>query len=414
MMFDSRTPTAAYGSRGLTIQGSAIDASMSVLARAEGSVISFAMGSPAPDAMPRREIADAIADLLRSTNGSDALDYAPTEGHPRLRSALLARLDRLGSPIDPDSLLVTAGGMQGIDLVCRLFLDPGDVVLAESPSYANGLATLHNNGATIVQIPLNAGGMDLRAAAEAISSADRPPKLIYAIPTFQNPSGLTYSLERRQGLLDLAISTGALIVEDDPYSELHYEADVPPSLLRLDAGRGNVIGVHTFSKILAPGLRVGWVIAPTDTVRRMISARHSMDTCANTLGQHVVAQMIENGGLEEHVARLRVLYPRRRDVMIAELEAQLGDLDGLSWTKPSGGMFIWLDLPSHVDGSDVLQIALDSGVAVVPGAAFDPVRCQSAIRLCYSAQDESAIREGVGRLAGAIRSVAGRDVAASV
>ncbi len=405
-------PSVPYGIRGEAVRGSAIDASMSILARLNRPVISFAMGSPAADAIPRAEIAALAAEALASTDTGSSLDYAPTEGLPALRAALLMRLWRQGVGVDPDGLVVTAGGMQGLDLVCRLFLDPGDLVLAESPSYTSGLATLHNNGARIVQVPMDAGGMDLAAAEAAAESAGGAggarPRLIYAIPTFQNPSGITYSPERRVALLELARRWGALVIEDDPYGELAYDGvAVPPSLRSLDGGDGgHVIAVHTFAKIVAPGMRVGWVLAPADTARRMVDLRQSMDTCANTLSQRIIAGLIASGGLDRHVAELRALYPRRRDAMLRALEAELGSIPGVSWTRPSGGMFVWLDLPPGVDGADVLRVGLDRGVAVVPGGAFDPERCRSAVRLCFTAQNEASIAEGVRRLASAVREVA--------
>jgi 2-aminoadipate transaminase len=410
--YETDTLRVGYGVRGLDVRGSAIDASLSVLARLDRPVISFAMGSPATEAIPVRQIADAAAIALAPANGIPALDYAPTEGLPLLRSALLGRLGRSGAPVDPETLLITAGGMQGIDLVARLFLDPGDLVIAESPSYANGLATFHNHRARIVQVPLDRDGLDLTATREAIAAAGTTPKLIYAIPTFQNPSGLTYSLERRRGLLELARELGALVLEDDPYGELSYEGTVPPSLLELDAGQGTVIGVRTFSKIIAPGLRVGWVIAPADTIRRMVDLRQSMDTCANSLGQRIIGRMIETGDLDAHVNRLRSIYPRRRDVMIGAMEESFGAAGDLTWTTPAGGMFVWVTLPEWLDGAEVLRVGLDNGVAVVPGNAFDAVRCRSAIRLCFSAQGEDAIREGVRRLAGTIDIVSRTSVPA--
>lgn len=414
MTFRSDRPRVPYGRRGAAVRGSAIDASMSILARIERPVISFAMGSPAPDAIPSAEIAEIASRALAAGESHGNLDYAPTEGLPALRSALIERLARQGVDVDPDCLVVTAGGMQGIDLVCRLFLDPGDLVLAESPSYASGLATLHNNGARIVQVPMDAGGMDLAAASAAVAAAGRPPRLIYAIPTFQNPSGITYTAERRAALLELARGWGALVIEDDPYSELAYDGfDAPASLLSLDAGRGTVIAVHTFAKIVAPGLRVGWVLAPADTARRIVDLRQSMDTCANTLSQRIVAGLIASGGLDRHVAVLRRLYPSRRDAMLRALEAELGGVggvDGVSWTRPSGGMFIWVDLPPAMDGAEVLRRGLEAGVAVVPGAAFDAERCRSAIRLCFTAQDEASIGEGLRRLGAVVRAamVSGR------
>jgi 2-aminoadipate transaminase len=397
-----------YSLRGREVWGSAIDASLSILAADPRPIISLAMGSPAADAIPAAEIAEAAARILSGPTASAALDYAPTEGHPRLRRALLARMASAGVAVDPACLLVTAGGMQGLDLVYRLFLEPGDLVLAESPSYASGLATAHNHGAILLQVPMDAGGLDLDAAESAVAAAGRPPRIIYAIPTFQNPSGVTYDLERRCRLLELARAWGSLVIEDDPYGELRYDGESQPSLLELDDGRGGVIQVRTFSKIVAPGLRLGWLVAPGDVVRRMIDLRQSMDTCANGFAQQVVADLLETGALDRHVARLRALYPARRDRMLAALERELGDIPGVAWNHPLGGIFIWLDLPPPLDGSVVLRAGLEHGVAIVPGEAFDPERCRHAVRLCFSAVDDSAIDLGVTRLGATIRAALDR------
>jgi 2-aminoadipate transaminase len=386
--------------------GSAIDASMSVLADDPRDIISLAMGSPAPDAIPAQALAVLTAEVLGGPGASAALDYMPTEGDPSLRRALLERLASNGLDVDPRCLIITSGGMQGLDLVCRLFLKPGDLVLAESPSYPNGMATIHNHGARLAQIPMDEHGMDLDAARSTIRSIGQSPRMIYAIPSFQNPSGTTYSIERRRGLLEFAESINAIVLEDDPYSELRFEGEPIPSLLELDGDRGRVIQVRTFSKIVAPGLRLGWVVAAADTIKRMVAARQSMDTCANALAQRTVARFVSTGALDQHVAELRRKYPERRDALVGALVTSLDRDRGFRWTVPSGGMFVWLELPKGLDGDRLMLAALEKGVAVVPGSAFDPVRCQHAVRLCYAAVDEDRARAGVALLAEAVDSLA--------
>jgi 2-aminoadipate transaminase len=399
-------PRVEYGLLGQRMEGSAIDSTLTTLASTNRHVISFAMGSPASDAIPTAAIAQIACDVLAREKAPAALDYSPTEGHPELRLSLLSRLEGQGLAVHPECLLVTAGGMQGLDLVCRLFLDPGDLVLAESPSYANGLATAHNQGAEIVQIPMDEEGMDVGLAEEAVSNLGRVPKLIYAIPTFQNPSGISYSTERRRQLLELARMWKAIVIEDDPYSELRYEGDSLPSLLALDESGGNVIQVRTFSKIIAPGLRLGWVVAPADAIRKMIAAKQSMDTCANSLSQQIVAGLLRTGAVDKHVENLRMLYPVRRDAMLAALSRHVDASIGVTWTSPKGGMFIWLRLPDRLDGGSIARRGLERGIAVVPGSAFDPDHCRSAVRLCFSGVDEGAIDIGVSRLAATISSLA--------
>jgi 2-aminoadipate transaminase len=400
MRYDAIRAHQDYGRRGHAIVGSAIDATLSTLAALDRPIVSLAMGSPAPDAIPTSELAALADEVLRGSAGSNALDYAPTEGHPELRLALLDRLDGEGFEVDPDCVLVTAGGMQGLDLSMKLFLDPGDLVFAESPSYTNGLATAHNYEARVVQVGMDDEGMDLDMARAEVARRGRP-RLIYSIPTFQNPSGLSYSRRRRGELLAFAEECGAIVIEDDPYGELRYEGDPIPSLLELDEGRGHVIQVRTFSKIVAPGLRLGWLVGPKEVVARAVAARQSMDTCANALSQRIIARFISRGLLDHHIRNLRELYPARRDAMIGALQDDLGGTPGVRWRRPEGGMFLWLELPTGVDGTSLLAECLRQGVAVVPGIAFDPAR-HHAIRLCFSAVTSEEIPIAISRLAAAV------------
>lgn len=401
-------PRVAYSHRGKTIQGSPIDESLSVLATISRPVVSFAMGSPAHDAIPVSLLAELSSRLLTGPRAYAALDYTPTDGDPALRSALLARIAAQGIRVDPLNLLITSGGMQGLDLVSKLFLEPGDLVVVESPSYANGLATLRNYGADLIHVPVDAEGLVVEAVEELVDAAGRRPRLIYTIPSFQNPSGASASLERRIALLELARRLGALVLEDDPYSELRYEGDSVPSLLELDDGQGWVVQVRTFSKIVSPGLRVGWVVAPADTIRRMVQAKQSMDTCANSIGQGLIRLMIEEGGLDRHVASLRGMYPARRDIMLASLRRLVPDRLNIRWTEPSGGMFIWLELPEGMSGDVLAAACLDRGVAVVPGSAFTLRPNEPAVRLCFSAVGDARIKSGIEALAAALRDVVAR------
>jgi 2-aminoadipate transaminase len=396
---------AGLAPRGEAIVGSAIDASMSVLAAADRPIVSLAMGSPAADAIPVREIADATERVLAGSRATGSLDYSPTEGHPALRRALLSWLRGHGQAVDPGCLLITAGAMQGLDLVYRLFLEPGDLVLAESPSYANGVATARNHGADVRQVVLDDEGIDLEAARRAVVEAGRPPRILYLVPTYQNPSGRTYSVRRRLEVLAYARETGAIVIEDDPYRELRYGGPSLPSLLELDGQDGRVVQVRTFSKTIAPGLRSGWLVAPRDVVRRMVDLRQTMDTCANALAQAIVADLLESGAFDAHVERLRSLYPRRRDAMDAALAAGFEGVDGVAWTRAEGGMFTWVTLPDGIDGDAVLDAAMRRGVAVVPGSAFDEQRTREAVRLCFSAVDEAAIAVAVPGLCAAVRDV---------
>ena len=266
------------------LRGSPIDSSISLLQRQTHPVVSFAMGCPAPEAIPLTEIREIAAELL-ADHRHDALDYGPTEGEQSLRSALLALLPQaLGQSCAPEELLVTSGGMQGIDLVCKLVLDPGDLVVVEEPLYSNSAISIGSYQGELLPVPIDRDGMMVERIPDLVRAAGRAPKLINVIPNFQNPSGATLSLERRRLLLRLAEDYDCAILEDDPYGLLYFETPSPPSLRALSGNSPRVIAVHTFSKVLAPGLRVGWIAAAPRLIARMIDARQGMDTCRRCAG----------------------------------------------------------------------------------------------------------------------------------
>ncbi len=365
--------------------------------RAEhADIVSFAIGAPAASAIPAVDL-NRIATALLADDS--ALNYGPTEGEADLRSAILEQHALLDGPSGGDEFLVTAGGTQGIDLVAKLFVDRGDLVIAESPTYTNGVAIVTSYEGEVLRCPVDGEGMIVDAIPPLVGQAGRRPKLIYVIPNFQNPGGATLSPARRHRLLELAERYEALILEDDPYGLLHYDAPPPPSLYALDGGRGRVIAVRTFSKILAPGLRAGWIMAPPTVIQAFIAAKQGMDTCTNVLGQRMIAAYLRGGALAAHLARLRVDYRQRRDAMLAALDQQFADVAGARWTRPGGGAFLWLTLPPAVSGDAFAAAALAEGVACVPGSAFvGPSEPDNALRLCFTHPDEDAIIEGVRRL----------------
>lgn len=397
----SASPALRYAGRVAGVTGSVIDASLSLLAAQTHDVVRLAMGSPAASAMP----AAAFAELLPHIAAPDAFDYTPTEGDGGLREQLLALLEATGESTPAEELLVTAGGMQGLDLVCKLFVQAGDLVAVESPTYTNGVATITGYEGELLEIPTDDEGMDVDALAELVARAGRAPRMVYTVPTFQNPAGTTLSLARRERLIELAAAWDALILEDDPYGLLHFEGRTYPSLRGLASGRAAVIGVHTFSKILAPGLRVGWVRAEAPTIAKMVDARQAMDTCANTLQQRLVAAFLAAGRWDEHLAGLRAEYRERKQRMLEALDEHLGP-HGARWTDPEGGFFTWVTLPPELDTEALFPHALREGVAYVPGNAFSPGgRFPSALRIAFSAEEPARAREGVRRLAAAISTV---------
>ncbi len=301
-----------------------------------------------------------------------------------------------------DRLTVTAGGMQGLDLACKLFVDPGDLVVVESPTYTNGSATALSYGAELLEVPVDADGMVVDALPDLVRRAGRAPTAIYAIPTFQNPSGATLSLARRLRLLELAREWGSILIDDDPYALLRFEGDDLPSLRELGGGDPLVFSVRTFSKTIAPGLRVGWVDAAPELQPLLVNAKQAMDTCTNLPAQRLVAGFLAGGHLADHLVTQRAEYRRRKDAMQEALAEHVGGLAGARWTDPQGGFFLWVTLPG-VDTQALFEVALAEGVAFIPGRAFSPSGgFPDALRLCFASVPPARIVEGVARLRRAV------------
>ena len=399
---ETAQPSLRLAARGGRLSGSIINSSTSILARYSHDIVRFAMGSPAADAIPSALLAELAADELAAPS---AYDYAATEGDPGLREEVVRLLARQGRTADPARILITSGGMQGLDLVCKLFVEPGQLVVAEGPTYTNGTATIASYEGDVLEVPVDEEGMRIEALVEGVEAARRPPALIYTIPNFQNPSGTTLSHERRLQLMALAQRWNAVVLEDDPYGLIRFAGQRLPSLAELADRPDRVIRVETFSKVLAPGLRVGWVEADPRIVALMVSAKQAMDTCTNMPAQRLVAAFLRAGHMERHLAALKVAYRERRDVMDEALRAAF-PAGRCSWTFPSGGMFLWLTLPEKVDAERLFPEALEDGVAFIPGAAFSVTgRFGNALRLCFATNAPERIREGVRRLRGAIDRV---------
>lgn len=397
-MSTTDSPILPLASRADLLVGSVIDSSTSLLARQTHDIVRFAMGSPAAEAIPTQALGEAARGEL---GAPDAFDYAATEGDPALRSALLEMLAGTTDETTDERLTITAGGMQGLDLAAKLFIDPGDLVTVESPTYTNGSATALAYQAELAEIEVDEHGMSIEALRAAVDRAGRTPKVIYTIPTFQNPSGTSMSLPRRRELLELARSWGSVILDDDPYGMLRFADDPVPSLHELADGDPLVFSVRTFSKIVAPGLRVGWVDADPSLAQLLIHAKQSMDTCANLPAQRLVAHFLRSGGLEEHLETQRAEYRRRKEAM---QQALAEHFEGrATWTDPEGGFFLWVSFGESVDTEALFPAALAEGVAYIPGNAFSPGRrFPHDLRLCFASTPPERIREGVARLARAV------------
>ena len=356
-------------------------------------LISFAGGFPDPATFPAGQAAELLQELA-SAGDTSAFQYAPTNGLAGTRDALASRLETLqGARPDEDELLVTSGGIEALELVAKSFLDRGDTVVVEGPTYLGAIMAFRGFEAEVVAVPLDADGLDVDDLAGRLAGGLRP-KLLYTIPDHQNPAGVTLSAERRTALVELARRYGFLIVEDVAYRELGFDGTALASLWSI--GPDVVVQAGTTSKTFFPGVRLGWAAGPAEVVAQLISAKQNTDQCAGALGQRLFEEYARRGWIDEQVERSRALYAGRCDRLLAALERTMPP--EVEWTHPSGGFFSWLTLP--VDAADLARRAVDDGVAVVPGTPFYPDgRGSTNLRLSFSNVDDELIDIGIGRLA---------------
>jgi len=371
-------------------------------------VISFGGGVPDPASFPIDELRRIIDEVLEA-RGSAALQYAPTEGIDELREELARFVGRRGIRAGPENVLVTSGSQEALELLARVFVDPGDVVVTENPTYLGAIQAFSVYEPSLVGVPMDEGGVRVDLLEERLrklASSGARAKLCYVIPTCQNPTGRTAGLERRKALLELAEEHDLLIIEDDPYSYFYFEGPEPPPLKALDK-EGRVIYVSTISKVLAPGLRIGWVVAEEEVVEKLAIAKQGVTLQSPTLGMHVLLEALRRGLVDRQLPRLRQIYRVRRDAMLSALEEHMPS--GVSWTRPCGGMFVWLEAPPRVDMDALLPVALSvHKVAYVPGSGFHvDGGGRNTARLSFSYPPLEKIREGVARLAKLIAEAAG-------
>ncbi len=371
-------------------------------------VISFAGGLPAPEVFPIEEFRAASERVLRE-HGPEALQYSTTEGYRPLREMIARHTARYGIVVKPENVLITSGSQQALDLLGRVFLNPGDRILVERPTYLGALQAWNAYQAEYIGVPIDDEGLRTDYLEEALRAG---PKFIYALPNFQNPTGVTLSLARRRRLVELAAEAGVPLIEDDPYGQLRYEGEHLPPLVVLEgelhsaAGEccysGNVIYLSTFSKTLAPGLRLGWVIAPTEVINRLVQAKQGADLHTSTFVQMVAYEVARGGFLDRHVRKIRAVYRERRDAMLAAMEQHLPE--GVRWTHPQGGLFLWATLPEGLNAQELLKEALEKEkVAFIPGGPFFPDRPEeNTMRLNFSNASPERIAEGIRRLGRAL------------
>ena len=392
---------ALFARRTKVMKSSAMRDLMALTERPD--VISLAGGWPDTSTFPPDSYAALMSTVARESCAR-ALQYGPTEGLALVKQCIAEVMDAEGIEIDPDELLVTTGGQQVIDLVCKTLLDPGDVVVCEAPTYPGAVPTFCAYEAQVIQVTMDRDGMrtdELEAALDELERTGRRPKFIYTVPTFHNPAGVTMSLERRGQLVRIAAERELLVLEDNPYGLLRYEGSPLPTLRSLDGG-AYVIYASTFSKILSPGVRLGWAAAPGPVLEKMNIGKQASDLCSSSITQYFVSAYFDSRPWEDYVRSLVEIYRRRRDVMLDALAEEFPR--EAEWTHPEGGLFIWATLPDYIDTTDLLARALDEHVAFVPGrAAFLDGRGGSSMRLNFSGVPEEQIREGVRRLGEVVR-----------
>lgn len=361
-------------------------------------VINFAGGLPAPELFPLKKMREACERVI-DIHGPAALQYSLTTGVPVMREYLAGRVSSSGVKYAPESIQMTAGAQQGLDIIGRVFLEPGSVVLTEEPTYVGAIQAFSFYRAKFVSVATDTDGMLPDDLEKKIVEND--PTLIYLVPNFQNPSGITMSYQRRKDVIELARKYDIPIIDDNPYGELRYSGEHVPSFKAMD--REHVIQLGTFSKLISPGLRIGWIVAEPEVIALCERMKQATDLHTNTFTQFVIYEFSKDGGLEEHIELLKKTYHVRRDVMINALRTYFDN--GTTWTEPEGGLFLWVKLPRGISGSRLLPEALKAGVAYVPGKNFFSAKPDdSTLRLNFCNATEENIVEGIKRLAGVVKA----------
>ena len=390
--------SVAYATRMDSLRASEIREILKITQRAE--VISFAGGLPAPELFPVEMLKEISVQVLSET-GRLALQYSTTEGYEPLRRKIAERIGRkFQTKVSAQQVLITCGSQQALDFSGKLFLDAGDVVLCESPTYLAAISAFRAYQPNFVEVPTDDDGMITRSLENILATTERV-KLIYVIPDFQNPTGRTWSLQRRRELVELATWYGIPVIEDNPYGELRFEGEILPSLKSMDTA-GLVIGTGTFSKTFCPGMRIGWLVAEPEIIEKYVLIKQGADLCTSLRSQMEVDMFMERYDFEGNLQKLTDLYRKRRNAMVESLEAMMPA--GVTFTRPQGGLFLWVELPEQLGAVELLQECLKREVAFVPGDAFFPNGgIKNTLRLNYSNMSEERIREGIRRLAEAIK-----------
>jgi 2-aminoadipate transaminase len=402
--------TSSYSDRANDAKSSIIRELLRVTQRPE--VISFAGGLPAGDLFPTERVKEACRSVLEE-KATVALQYGETEGYRPLREMIARHIGRYGIKASAENILVTTGSQQALDLIGKLLINPGDRVLVEAPTYLGALQAFSLYGAQYLSVPTDEDGLRIDLVEGRLRSR---PKFMYVLPNFQNPGGTTISEYRRRVLVQLAERFRVPIIEDDPYGQLRYEGEHLPPLVVLDRERlprgedfklGNIIYLSTFSKTLSPGFRLGWVVAPPDVIAKLAQLKQGADLHTSTFTQVVAYEVARENFLDEHVKKLRAVYRERRDVMLEALAREMPE--GVTWTHPKGGLFLWVTLPEGMDANELFREALKQEVAFVPGDCFFAPDCLGPeanrhMRLNFSNAKPERIQQGIRRLSLAVKA----------
>jgi len=391
--------TDLYANRASLLKSSAIRDLLSVTERED--IISLAGGNPYTKDFKMNKIVEATTETMLS-HGSAALQYGSSEGQIGLKKHIRALMATENIMVDREDFIVTGGSQQGLDILGKVFIEPGDTILIEAPSYLGALSAFAGYEPRIVSIPLDESGLvvsELELRLKELAAEGIKPKFLYTVPNFHNPAGVTLSLERRQRLIELSHAHQLLLIEDNPYGRLRFEGDYLPSLRELDE---NVVYLSTFSKILSPGIRLGWLAAPHPILEKVIFAKQSADLCSSTFTQRIVDEFFNRNDLEEYIAQLVKTYRGRRDSMLEALDEFFPD--EAEWTHPEGGFFVWVKLPGFIDTTEMLADAISQKVAFIPGRAFfADGRGGDFMRLAFCFPSEEEIHEGVRRLSDVVK-----------
>ncbi len=361
-------------------------------------IISFGGGFPAPELFPVNEMIE-ISKKVMEKNGAQALQYGPTEGYRPLREAIAKRMKKVQVDAVVEDILVTSGSQQGLDFAAKVFINPGDYIIIEKPSYLGAINAFRAYEPNFIDIELEDDGMNMEQLEKALKENEKV-KFIYVIPDFQNPSGKTWSIEKRKKLVELANKYDIAVVEDNPYGELRYEGELFPAIKHFDT-EGRVIFLGTFSKIFCPGLRLGWIDAHPDVLRKFVLLKQGADLQSSTISQIEVATFLKEYDIDAHIEKIKVVYKRRRDLMVGVMKEKFPK--EVKYTIPEGGLFTWVTLPEHINTRDLAVKALEKQVAFVPGGSFYAYPGhENDMRLNYSAMPDDLIIEGMNRLADVI------------